>query len=303
MTDETDNTNNDVPNNDVPNTEPAPPAPPAPGAAGAPVATGIAPTPPRRGLPGWAWALIAGCAVVMIAVIAVVALVVSTIVGTVAREDQGGGQQPAPVTDAASDAASTAEATAPAGSTGGVPAADGVLIGLEDQADLGPTFPIWRYPMPSGWEITTFDQEGINTSENAELGCLFTSSQNKQPAVDPAATDDLTDTLATMEVLENRMLDGTQDAELIGDLDITEITLEFPEGEGSLEFVTSRIDYLDTQLNVPYTTEIAARAMPLAESLMYVVVTCPTALVDAGGSPFDDLREDLAVLVEATQPE
>ena len=38
--------------------------------------------------------------------------------------------------------------------------------------------------------------------------------------------------------------------------------------------------------------------MPLSESFMYIEVSCPTALVDAGESPFEELRDGLEVLIE-----
>jgi hypothetical protein len=250
---------------------------------------------PRRGLPGWAWALIIGGAVVVITVVVLVALAANAILGAVSRADDAASRPVPPP-------AATATALAPeaTGSTEPPGAGDaaGALISLNEQADLGSSVPIWRYPILADWEITTFDQGGINTSQNSALGCVFTSSQNQQPAQDVTATDDLTDSLATFEVLEDRKLLEFPGAELIGDLGTAEFAVAYPGGRASLEFITSRIDYLDQDLNVPYTSEIAARAMPLAESFLYIEVACPTALVDAGQSPFDELREGLEVLVE-----
>ena len=47
----------------------------------------------------------------------------------------------------------------------------------------------------------------------------------------------------------------------------------------------------------------AGRAMPLSESFMYIEVSCPTALVDAGQSPFEELRGGLEVTTEGPRPE
>ena len=43
--------------------------------------------------------------------------------------------------------------------------------------------------------------------------------------------------------------------------------------------------------------------MPLSESFMYIEVSCPTALVDAGQSPFEELRGGLEVTTEGPRPE
>jgi hypothetical protein len=253
---------------------------------------------PRRGLPGWAWALIIGGAVMVIGVVVLVALAANAILGAVSRADDAATPPvPPPAATATAAAPETTEPGASAESPGAVDAA-GALISLNEQADLGSSVPIWRYPILADWEITTFDQGGINTSQNSALGCVFTSSQNQQPAQDVTATDDLTDSLATFEVLEDRKLVEFPGAELIGDLGTAEFAVAYPGGQASLEFITSRIDYLDQDLNVPYTSELAARAMPLAESFLYIEVACPTALVDAGQSPFDELRDGLEVLVE-----
>ncbi|MBX0300705.1 hypothetical protein K2F54_12040 [Cryobacterium sp. 1639] len=289
-------------------TEPTNPAEPAnPAETGAPAAApDVAdavyggPTPPvapsRRGLPRWAWFLIGGGALVMIAFVVVVAIVVNSVIGAVTA-NEGADQPVAAPTGEPTETAPPTDGAEPS-ATPGAGVADGALLAVDDQADFGGAFPIWGYPMQDGWEIVIFDQEGVNQSTNEELDCMFTSSQNKQPAQDLEATDDLSDTLATMEALEQGVLENGTGAELIGDLDSTDFALSTPDGQGRIEFVTSRIDFVDPNLQLNYTNQIAGRAMPQAESFMYVVVTCPTALVDAGDSPFEELRAGLQVLVE-----
>ena len=249
------------------------------------------PQPPRRGgLPGWAWALIGGGALVMIAIMVTVVIVVSSVLGAIGHGQAEPVETPAP---AASDSAPATEAPA-AGST--LTEGEAGIFSLDDQVDLGDTFPVWGYPFQDGWELVLFDQEGVNQSENAELGCLFTSSQNVQPAVDVTATDDLTDTLATVDVLEKRLLASGPEAKLVGELGSTDFGVNLAGAEERLEFLTTRVDYMNPEAGVSYTNEIAVRAMPLAEALMYVVLSCPTSLVDAGNSPFEELRAGLAVV-------
>ena len=173
---------------------------------------------------------------------------------------------------------------------------------FRSQVDLGATFPVWGYPFQDGWEVVIFDQQGINQSENAELGCLFTSSQNAQPAGDVNAKDDLTDTIATVDVLEQQLLASGHDAKLVGELGSTDFGINLPDAVERLEFLTTRVDYMNPEAGVGYTNEIAARAMPLAESFMYIVVSCPTTLVEAGNSPFEELRAGLAVVVTGPGP-
>lgn len=286
--------------NDTPTDGPDERQPPAPDAPATP--TGPPVPPKRRGLPGWAWAVIGGGALLLIGIIVVVVIVASTLLGAVSQAGRAGGQPADPTATATDDASATPEQTdapaSPEPTEAGAGIDDGALIAVDDQADFGGTFPIWGYPMPDGWEITVFDEAGVNQSTNEELDCQFTSSQNKQSAQDLEATDDLSDTLTTIEALEQGVLENGTGAELNGDLGSTDFALSTPDGQGRLEFVTSRIDFMDPNLQMAYTNEIAGRAMPLSESFMYIVVTCPTALVDAGGSPFEDLRAGLQVLVE-----
>jgi len=246
----------------------------------------ITATTPRGALRPWMLLPVAGFAALVIAGSVVSGFAVGN--GVVDQVNAGRAGSPA----VAAPTASATELAAP------TELAAGALITLDEQADIGSTFPIWGYPMQSGWEITIFDQDGINQSENTELGCLFTSSQNKQAAYDLDATNDLSDTLATVDTLEQDLLAAGNDAALIGELGSTDFGINLPGADERLEFLTSRVDYTNPELGVSYTNEIAARAMPLAESFMYVVVSCPTALVEAGGSPFEELRAGLAVIVE-----
>lgn len=260
------------------------------GAAGEQAGTG-APAQRRSGLRPWMWLPVAGFAALSITGAVVSGVAVGGSVAEQVNADRAG--VPAVPTEAA-----TAEPTTAPPSGESTEIAAGAVITLDEHVDIGSTFPIWGYPMQTGWEILTFDQGGINQSENSELACLFTSSQNKQPANDLDATDDLSDTLATMDSLERQQLDSGHQAELVGELGSTDFGINVADAAERIEFLTTRIDYMEPELGVSYTNEIAVRAMPLAESAMYIVVTCPTALVESGGSPFEELRAGLAVVVE-----
>jgi len=248
----------------------------------------------RGGLRPWMWLPVAGFAVLSIAGAVGAGLLLGGSV--VDQVNAGRAGVPSVPTEAATDAAEPTEA--PTSSAESTEIVAGALISLDEHVDVGSTFPIWGYPMQTGWEIITFDEAGINQSENAELGCLFTSSQNKQPALDLDATDDLSDTLATIDSLEQQQLDSGNQAALVGELGSTDFGINLPGADERIEFLTTRLDYMEPQAGVSYTNEIAVRAMPLADSAMYIVVTCPTSLVDAGNSPFEELRAGLAVVLE-----
>lgn len=248
----------------------------------------------RGGLRPWMWLPVAGFAVLSIAGAVGAGLLLG---GSVVDQVNAGlAGVPSVPTEAATDIAEPTEA--PTSSAESTEIVAGALITLDEHVDIGSTFPIWGYPIQTGWEITTFDQGGINQSKNAALDCMFTSSQNKQPANDLDATDDLSDTLATVDVLEKQILDTGTDAVLVGELGITDFGVNLPGAEERIEFLTTRVDYKNPESGVSYTDEIAVRAMPLAESSMYIVVSCPTALVESGASPFEELRAGLAVVVE-----
>ena len=246
----------------------------------------------RGGLRPWMWLPVAGFAVLSIAG----AVGAGLLLGGSVVDQVNAGRAGVPSLPPEADIAEPTEA--PTSSAESTEIVAGALITLDEHVDIGSTFPIWGYPIQTGWEIVTFDQAGINQSENAALDCLFTSSQNKQPAYDLDATDDLSDTLATMDILEQAQLDSGPQAALVGELGSTDFGVNLPGAEERIEFLTTRIDYMEPERGVSYTNEIAVRAMPLAESAMYIVVTCPTALVDAGDSPFEELRAGLAVVVE-----
>ena len=244
------------------------------------------------GLRPWMWLAIAGFSALVIAGSVVSGLLVGA---GVAEQVNAGRAAAAPSPSATEFAEPTAAPTDAEESTELVA---GGLITLDEQVDLGGTFPVWGYPIQDGWGITVFDEQGINQSENSELGCQLTSSQNVQSAYDVSATDDLTDTLATVDALEQQLLSAGNNATLVGELGYTDFGINQSGAEERIEFLTTRIDYLDPDLGVSYTNEIAARAMPLSNSFMYIVVRCPSSLVDAGGSPFEELRAGLAVIID-----
>jgi hypothetical protein len=291
--------------------EPAPPAPSGPAVPLPPTAaaatpagppTGGAagpPAPPRRkGLPGWAWALIIGGAVVMIGVIVVVVIVVNSVLGAVRGSTPAAdpvavptssASESAPATDAAPSATPTTKPTkAPGGGSG-------TLLGLDATADLGT--PYWSFPIEDGWVMREPGEAGVQQADNAELGCLFTTNQLTMAPFDTAATSDRSDTESGLQSLEQQMLAAADESAVVAGAGSVEIAVSVAGGAERIEFAGSRVEYVD-QEGVAYTNDFAARAMPDAEAFLFYNVSCPSAVLDAGESPFDDLTERLAVVFE-----
>lgn len=228
----------------------------------------------------------------MIAFMVVVAFVVNSLLGAVAAGDTGGQPVAAP-TAGATETAMPAESATPSATDD---AGSGTVTSLDESFDAGS--PFWGFPILDGWNVTVMDQGGVNQAENPELGCLFTTSQNRQPAYDLDATDDRSDTEASIESLAQQMVDSVDDAAMVGDLGSADIAISTPGSSERLEFATAKVEYVNPDDGGSYTNELAARAMPLTESYLYFVVSCPASVTDAGQSPFEELRERLAIVVE-----
>lgn len=274
---------------------------PNPAGAGPAGAGSPPPKPPRRGgLPGWAWALIGGGALLLIAIIVVIVIVVNSVLGAVTASSRTDDSTavPAPVATetAPADDSAGASATPTTKPTEAAGSGAGTVTGLDVQADLGA--PFWSFPILDGWEIGVFDQEGVNQATNAELGCLFTTSQNRQSPVNADATDDRTDTVETLEFLTQQMVNSVDEAEVVGELGSTEVAIGMRDSAEALEFATSRVEYINPDDGGPYVNEIAMRAMPLSEAYLYLVVSCPAEVVDAGNSPFEEMLGEAAVIFE-----
>jgi hypothetical protein len=286
--------------------EPAVPAVPLPptsvdaGTPGPPTGPPTGPpAPPRKGLPGWAWALIIGAAVVMIAVIVVVVIVVNTVLGAVAGDNSAAeptavptsaGTESAPATEAA-----TPSATPTAKPTKAADAGSGTAISLDEHIDLGT--PFWSFPIEDGWVMRAPSEAGVQQADNAELGCLFTTNQLTMAPFDTAATGDRSDTESGLQSLEQQMLGAADKSEVIPGAGSVEIANFLAGGSETIEFAASRVEYVDAD-DVAYTNDFAARAMPKGEAFLFYNVSCPTAVIDAGNSPFEQLTEKLAVVFE-----
>lgn len=236
------------------------------------------PVPPKKGLPGWALALIIGGGVLLIGVI-VVAVLIFTMVANAAKE----------LADIGQDVTSTSPAEEPTGPSDSGTNIDS--IPLSGAADFGGP-PIWGAPYLSGWDIKVFDQEGINSFENLTLGCTFTTSQNVQE-VDRASSSDETSTRSLMDVLKNEIFKRSPDAVEAAE-SIVDLSIGVSGSSSTIEFSSLRLDF--TASSGEYTSVIFARSMPQSGSYMYTHLECTRAAIDGADSPLQALTDQLAVV-------
>ncbi len=256
---------------------------------GAPVPPQGQPVPPKKGLPGWAWALIGVGGVLLIGIIVAVVVGASLFFNRVNPQPpcgEPGAEGCGPPATLSTTDPSTDPTTEP----------DSDFVSINQLADFDGTIPVWGFPVLDDWEITIFDENGINQMVHVSNGCQFTSSQNEQAPLTSGADDDYIDTQLTLESIEQDILDAAQDAEIVSSLGSTEFALDSLGSGRSIEFLTSSIEYLNLDSNTRYTNEVAVRAMPQANAAMYVLLSCPSDLVNAGDSPFEEIRAELAVI-------
>ena len=116
---------------------------------------------PRRGLPVGAWIGIGAGALVFLLVIGIGA---TMLVGALLRPT------PAPIVTPLPSPEEDLGDEDPFSDNGGE------LLSLDDTADFA-AGPYWMTPFPDGWEIVTFDVEGVNEFTHTDTGCRFFSYQ------------------------------------------------------------------------------------------------------------------------------
>lgn len=265
---------NQTPDGGVPTEHGQPPVPPADPHAATPMYPG-GPVPPKKGLPGWALALIIGGGVLLIGVIVVAVLVFSLIANSVKNQaDPEPESTPVATEEASPD-----------------PGLKNESIPLSGSADFGGP-PIWGAPYLSGWDIKILDQEGINSFENLTLGCTFTTSQNIQD-VDRSSSSDEASSRSLMDVLKNEIFKRSPDSVEAAE-DIVDLSIGASGSSSTIEFLSSRLDF--TASSGEFTSVIFARSMPHSGSYMYTHLECTRAAIDGADSPLQTLTDQLAVV-------
>jgi cytoskeletal protein RodZ len=225
-----------------------------------------------------------------IAIVAVVVVLIVAVIGfatRVAPTDSSAEDEPDTVaTDAAEPSATSEPSSTPSVSPGpdsGASSGDSTGdVSLDDAFVLGTTGPaIWHIPSVEGWTITTLDQQGVTEQTNEQLGCTFTTVQNRQVPADANATSDRAETEATVQAMQKGFLGQSPSAQFTNTPG-----LAVPYGgtgivEGNVEFAGFRADYVRDDTGETWSSMFVTRTMPQIEGMMYSVLNCAKETIDA----------------------
>lgn len=247
-----------------PPTQQPPPQPPAP-------------APPRRGLPVWAWVLIAVGALMLIGLIVVI--VIAVVLITTLRPDPVdpiGAPTPPP----------TAEATAAPVEPGAGP------FSLDSIAPAAQG-PFWSVPgdVLTEWETIVFDVDGLNHFQNAELGCDFRTYQAFGVG-DPADVSDRAASEAQMDVLAEVWLsEGLIDVERLPQETVW-LEMDFTD---EVEFLVDRIDGTYAETGVASQTYLIGREFIASGGALAARLECRTDVMEGPDSPLPWILDELGV--------
>lgn len=293
------------------NTTPTPPEPvepPPPVAVLTPAADGGSPPvpPAKRRTPMWVWG-----AGILVALLVVVLIVVSVIRGNETEASSASGA-PSSAPSAAPSVEESAEPEAstspdPEESTG--PAPDGGAgvdlstlgdengyIALDTYADFETDSPaIWNFPTPSDWDLIMFDEEGQNVISSESLSCMYSSMQNRQPAMDLSGDGDFPDSELSLSSLEAGFRTQFQNA-TVTRIDNVDLSWGVAKSPSKMEFLASRVDYEHAETGEAYSTIVVLRATPQMDGVLYVTINCPSAIFGSDQDPTQGMLDRTAVM-------
>ncbi|MGQ4269628.1 hypothetical protein [Nocardiopsis changdeensis] len=176
---------------------------------------------------------------------------------------------------AAPEPAPAASPEAPASPT----AQDTTAPGGADQGGMA----VWAVPVPSGWTVETFNENGVHSFTEDASGCRATLSQNMA-----ASPDDRGTAAGTVDSYIDLL--GAE----VGDTVVTaQQPLGLPGPDGAvLDFETSRVDYTGND-GVDYTLTVSAQWVDDIELIF--THACESTRYPASGAGYDAFVEQLAV--------
>lgn len=144
-------------------------------------------------------------------------------------------------------------------------------------AGAGTAMLSWGFPgNAEGWEVTVFDQQGVNQIRHAETGCVVTYRQN-QGAMEAKQSG-----LGPVDSVDVYLSQVQEEGEAVEQQDAT--PLSFPRGvagEGpALEFVTKAVSYTYTD-GVRYLMLLGAQHV--GDTELFLAASCPEAEWDGDG--------------------
>lgn len=169
------------------------------------------------------------------------------------------------------------------------PSGKGVLALSDDQGVPGT--PYWGVNKLAGWEMTVFDQQGVNQLKNASTGCQLTSYQAKlkdKPTSDAEGSKNLT---------SNYLLAVKRKAASTKDLGTSTLVI----GRGfnrdlanGVEFALGAMDYVGTD-KIERRSVVASRAFTRQGNALQLILTCKPAALSSGDAT-KKLMQQLALV-------
>jgi hypothetical protein len=295
----------------TPPTPPEPVEPPPPVAVLTPAADGGSPPvpPATRRTPMWVWGagILIGLLVIVLIVVAVIRGDASDISSATSTPSAATSVPPS-AEDSAEPEASTEPAPEPGPSDESEPAEAGAgvdlstlgdengFIALDTFADFETDIPaIWNFPTPADWDLIVFDQEGQNVISNESLSCMYSSVQNRQPAVDLSGDGDFPDSELSLSTLEAGFRTQFQNA-TVTRLDNVDLSWGVAKSPSKMEFLSTRVDYLRADTGEAYSTIVALRATPQMDGVLYVTMNCPSGIFGSEQDPTQEMLDRTAVM-------
>lgn len=148
--------------------------------------------------------------------------------------------------------------------------------------------PVWGIPQQvEGWEVTTFDEQGVNQLRNQD-DCRYTTSQNHlgegYPDDDEEASNAYADQLE--KSLGDQMNLGTVDRS-------TDTVPTGLSNAGPTETVRLDYDYTVDGKDTDYRGILLARAFTEQQGSLYLMYSCPSEAFDE--EEFDSLKQKTSV--------
>jgi hypothetical protein len=282
------------------NTTPTPSQPEEPTPAYAaptgtvPPADGVSPVPPtQRSTPKWIW-IAGGVAILLILIL----VLVSVLRGNQPDVSPAAPATPVPTIEPLETPSPVPSSTPRPTSTptAGGSAAAGDYLSIDTFVDFDTADPaLWAVPVLAGWEKTDVAEEGLNQFANAELSCLYTASQSRQPASDTTATSDRPDTEQTLVSIQDSFASQAEQSSITS-LDSVDVSWGSVGSDAKMEFLSSRVDYVRADTGENYSTIFLARATPQIGGLLYASVNCPTATFGSATDPTQALLDGSAII-------
>ncbi|MBH0116474.1 hypothetical protein I6E52_06400 [Salinibacterium sp. NG253] len=249
-------------------------------------ATPGAPPIARRGLPGWAWALIIGLPLLLLGAVWVGLVLVGlffSAASTSAGCDDGYCDWGAPVEPTSTSSDSPLDAADP---TNSVPLAGNAVFDGQ---------PVWSLTLEPTWQELDLDLIGLTVFHDDATGCELIASQSvAAPNTENAGDAVLSADLLSQEI--KALTAGNSEALVLNAGAATDIPIGGAGSGSTIDFASATISQRNAA-DVAMSTEIVARSMPDSDVALVAMLTCETATIPTFGEKFDFFSTALAVAV------